>query len=146
VGLGSLEFVCTNVVWFDSARQAYLFNQQHSGHVLDQVDDALRTVLSAPYFSRTLLHEKGLQSVAFSPDGQWLASGMENGGVRLWEMRQPEAAPTILRHEGEVSSVAFSPDGQRLASGSQTGRFESGSRGRILWRKWYARRSGAIRR
>ena len=58
-------------------------------------------------------------SVAFSPDGQTLASGSEDKTIRLWDLRQPAAAPTVLRgHEQWVSSVAFSPDGQTLASGS----------------------------
>ena len=54
----------------------------------------------------------GVWSVAFSPDGQRLASGSGDGTVRLWDLRQPEAASTILRgHEDGVESVAFSPDG-----------------------------------
>jgi hypothetical protein len=49
------------------ARQAYLFNQQHQGRVLDQVDDGLRTVLSAPHFSYILRgHDSTVMSVAFS--------------------------------------------------------------------------------
>ena len=58
-------------------------------------------------------------SVAFSPDGQTLASGSADNTIRLWDLRQPAAAPTVLRgHENVVCSVAFSPDGQTLASGS----------------------------
>ena len=36
------------------ARQAYFFHQQSQGHVLDQIDDALRTILSNPDFSHIL--------------------------------------------------------------------------------------------
>jgi AAA-like domain/WD domain, G-beta repeat len=102
------------------ARQAYLFHQRTQGHVLDQMDDALRTILSSPNFSHVLRgHEDWVWSVAFSADGQSLASGSKDKTVRLWALRQPTAAPTVLRgHEDEVRSVAFSADGQSLASGS----------------------------
>ena len=60
-------------------------------------------------------------SVAFSPDGQRLASGSADKTVQLWDLRQPQAPLTILRHEEPVVSVAFSPDGQRLALGSLEG-------------------------
>jgi WD40 repeat protein len=58
-------------------------------------------------------------SVAFSSDGQRLASGSSDGMVRLWDLRQPEAAPVVLPGDGvAVYTVAFSPDNQRLAAGS----------------------------
>jgi hypothetical protein len=99
------------------ARQAYLFNEHHQGHVLAQVDAALRTVLSTPYFS-PIRHHHGtpVNTVAFRPNGDQLASGGSDRTVRLWDLRQPTAAPTILPHEDRVNTVAFSPNGDQLAS------------------------------
>ena len=57
--------------------------------------------------------------MAFSPDGEWLASGSDDQTIRLWELSDPGAEPRVLRgHEDWVRSVAYSPDGERLASGS----------------------------
>jgi hypothetical protein len=58
--------------------------------------------------------------VAFSPDGQRLASGggdTENT-IRIWDARSGQELLALKGHTSWVRSVAFSPDGQRLASAS----------------------------
>jgi hypothetical protein len=63
-------------------------------------------------------HRAGIDSVAFSPDGQTLASGSRDNTIKLWEVASGRERATLSGHGDEVSSVAFSPDGQTLASGS----------------------------
>jgi WD40 repeat protein len=68
---------------------------------------------------RTLVgHSQRVWSVAFSPDGQWLASGSEDNTMRLWEVETGQQVRTFAGHASSVYSVAFSPDGRLLASGS----------------------------
>jgi hypothetical protein len=60
-------------------------------------------------------------SVAFSPGGGLLASGADDGTVKLWEVQSRTLLTTLEGHTDRVSSVAFSPDGGLLATGSNDG-------------------------
>jgi WD40 repeat protein len=57
-------------------------------------------------------------SVAFSPDGQWLASGSSDNTVKVWDASSGGLTRSLAGHQGSVRSVAFSPGGRGLASGS----------------------------
>jgi WD40 repeat protein len=60
----------------------------------------------------------GVASVAFSSDGQLLASGSADRTVRLWKVGDGSLVREVKGHTDSVRSVAFSPDGRLLASGS----------------------------
>ena len=60
-----------------------------------------------------------LHCVAFSPGGKTLASGGDDGVVRLWDVAARKNMRTLKGHTDAVFSVAFSPDGKTLASGSR---------------------------
>ena len=63
-------------------------------------------------------HAFAVYSVAFSPDGQTIASGNSDGTVRLWDAHTGEYKQSLTGHTSLVYSVAFSPDGQTIASAS----------------------------
>ena len=65
-------------------------------------------------------HKYSVESVAFSPNGQLLASGSNDNTIKLWQVQDGGARllNTLTGHKGKVYSVAFSPNGQLLASGS----------------------------
>ncbi|MGW6742446.1 nSTAND1 domain-containing NTPase [Streptomyces sp. NPDC055025] len=60
-----------------------------------------------------------MQAMAFSPDGETLATGHSNdGAVRLWDVATRKVKDTLTGHTGGVNAVAFSPNGDFLATGS----------------------------
>ena len=68
-------------------------------------------------------HKSVVCTVAFSPDGETIASGSADGTLRLW-IRMKDERPTKWRGlspGGAVNSVCFSPDGKRLATGLDNG-------------------------
>ena len=66
-------------------------------------------------------HTDIVWSVAFSPDGQMLASGSFDQTVRLWDVETEQLLHTLTGHTNDVNSVAFSPNGETLVSGSWDG-------------------------
>ena len=66
-------------------------------------------------------HTHEVRSVAFSPDGNTIASGSDDNTIRLWNVHGRKHQQTLKGHTAPVVSVAFSPDGRTLASGSRDG-------------------------
>lgn len=61
-------------------------------------------------------HTNKVRSVAFSPDGQWVASGSLDETVKLWDAKTGDVKD-FGKHSGGVNCIAYSPDGKRIASG-----------------------------
>lgn len=92
------------------------------GH-LPGAEQSLRDTLSSVGGMPLVGHEGTVNSVAFSPDGAWLATAGNDGDVRLWSVQDPTASPLILSgHTDRVANLAFSPDGQWLATAGEDGR------------------------
>ncbi len=65
-----------------------------------------------------------IHTVAFSPNGYWLAAGGGDSSVYVWDLRtqDPTASMRLLRgHGAAVKVVRFSPDSRRIATGAQDG-------------------------
>ena len=60
----------------------------------------------------------GIWSVAYSPDGQYLATGDTKGNILLRQVKDDRLIHSFEGHNAWVVSLAFSPDGNTLASGS----------------------------
>lgn len=100
-----------------------------------KVSPDARKLAAYNYFSETILlyditaqKQTGLLKIpkfahpsrlAFSPDGQLVATGHDTGAVELWDGATGKPVATLAAHIGNVLSLAFSADGKTLASGGR---------------------------
>jgi WD40 repeat protein/serine/threonine protein kinase len=66
-------------------------------------------------------HTGLISSLAFSPDGQTLASSSLDYSIRLWNFATRQPIGALQSHAGEVLALAFAPDGKTIASGGSDG-------------------------
>ncbi|MBX3278010.1 MAG: WD40 repeat domain-containing protein [Acidobacteria bacterium] len=86
---------------------------------LDEVERELRGIHERFHKQYSIDPRDYVRAVAFSPDGQRLASGFLNGGLQVWEVDSGLQLYSFIAHPASVNSVAFSPDNLWLASGSR---------------------------
>ncbi|MEG4836985.1 AAA-like domain-containing protein [Microcoleus sp. B9-D4] len=65
-------------------------------------------------------HNSLVTDVAFSPNGELIASVSEDRTAKLWS-RDGKLLHTLQGHDSGIWSVAFSPDSQTIATGSNDG-------------------------
>uniref|UniRef100_A0A3B4XEG6 Katanin p80 WD40 repeat-containing subunit B1 n=1 Tax=Seriola lalandi dorsalis TaxID=1841481 RepID=A0A3B4XEG6_SERLL len=63
-------------------------------------------------------HTQAVRSLAFSPDGKWLASASDDCTVKLWDLTQGKTITEFRSHTAAVNIVQFHPNEYLLASGS----------------------------
>ncbi len=71
-------------------------------------------------------HSGSVNAIAFSPEGNFLASGGDDRTVIIWEIATGKPRHTLKGHDLAVTCLAFSPDGSLLATGA-------GNSSVVLW-------------
>ncbi len=72
-------------------------------------------------------HTDIVLGLAFSPDGDTLASSSVDRTIQLWDMQTGQVRQTLAGHPGWVTGIAITPDGKTLVSAGTGGRIR-------LWR------------
>ncbi|MBK7827673.1 hypothetical protein [Nannocystis sp.] len=67
-----------------------------------------------------LPHTNWLGEVAWAPDGARLASGDDDGALRIWDARTGKLALDLGKHERRITALAYAPDGAQVAVAGMT--------------------------
>ncbi|MGB6167702.1 MAG: TIR domain-containing protein [Geitlerinemataceae cyanobacterium] len=74
-------------------------------------------VYNVQEYNRLDGHEDQINRIAFSPNGELIASASDDNTVRIWK-RNGEVLQ-MLQHDDNVRQMAFAPDGKTVASASK---------------------------
>jgi WD40 repeat protein/tRNA A-37 threonylcarbamoyl transferase component Bud32 len=70
---------------------------------------------------QSLAHPAELWALAWSPDGQLLATGCDDRKAYVWDCRDWHQQAALEGHHKPVTTVTFAPSGELLATGSTDG-------------------------
>ena len=119
-GLGSTVLVGADLSNADltgaDLRCACLRDVNLSGCTMERVD-----LREADLTNLQVEEASAAHSLAWSPNGRWLASGVEDGKVWVWDTNTGKEIATLSDSGGTVRSVCWNHSGSKLAAGNGEG-------------------------
>lgn len=100
--------------------QGYYFNKESGGSAFNpDIYNALAQIADDQVVLRG--HSDGIRALAVSQNGKLLASGSDDGAVKIWNIANFNEVPTVLKGlkpaRRNVRSIAFSPDNEKAVVG-----------------------------
>jgi len=80
-------------------------------------------------------HSSIIKSIAFSPNGRWVASSSDDAAIKLWDVASGRLLRTLVGHASQLNSIDgrwlvsdSSDDGSQVLAGTSSGKLK-------LWQK-----------
>ena len=103
-------------------------------HRTDEAAEALREAMLHFRLRHVLKgHTGGVERGTFSPDGKRIATGGDDGTVRVWDTETGSSILVIHAHQRAANNLSFSPDGRWLLTASGSRLTEKGGRTVRIW-------------
>jgi len=99
-------------------QSGWCFNADATKLASSSNDLAIWDISSARVLHR-IPTDSWVESMAFSPDGKILASGHEDGTIRLWDVASGKKVGQWQAHEKEISAIAFRDQKGHLATAGE---------------------------
>ncbi|KAK4079236.1 hypothetical protein Trihar35433_341 [Trichoderma harzianum] len=113
-----LQIYCSALIF--SPEQS-LIRQHYHAEIPSWIIPSFRRRNTWPRYTQALWHRQQARSLAFSPDGSYLASGCEDGTIWLWHAVTGAKQRILEGHGKSITSISFSPTEELIASGSEDG-------------------------
>lgn len=68
--------------------------------------------------SKVIATESPIWSIAYSPDGKFIASSHRDSSVEIWDVKTNKQSRSLVGHQKQIRSIDFHPNGRLIASGS----------------------------
>ena len=100
------------------AVEAVKATRDHNEPVMPAAQTMLQEGLSNVGGKPLIGHEGPINALVFASDGRLVTAGSD-GTARVWDLKNPQAEPLVLRgHEGPISALVFASDGRLVTAGS----------------------------
>ncbi|MGH2497017.1 MAG: protein kinase domain-containing protein [Ktedonobacteraceae bacterium] len=114
--------VVNDLCWSPDGRHIATASRDQTVHIWDVASGQnwLRAVALRAGFRYSIFegHASEVNSVAWSPDGRYIASAGDDNCVLVWETATKNVITCFQAHTDIVHKVAWSPDGKHIASAS----------------------------